>query len=64
MDRRHIVGAITYLLGSTFTVYVILKHNLAGVCFVSFFGQCANRPSLRWISVISMGTTDGIRRGG
>jgi hypothetical protein len=37
MDRRHIVGAITYLLGSTFTVYVILKHNLAGVCFVSFF---------------------------
>lgn len=37
MDRGHIVGAITYLLGSAFTIYVILKHNLAGICFVSFF---------------------------
>jgi hypothetical protein len=37
LDRRHIAGAVTYLAGSAFTVYVILKHNLAGVCFVSFF---------------------------
>lgn len=37
MDRRHIAGAITYMIGSAFTVYVILKHNIAGICFVSFF---------------------------
>lgn len=37
MDREHIAGAITYMLGSAFTIYIILKHNIAGICFVSFF---------------------------
>jgi hypothetical protein len=37
MDREHIAGAITYMFGSAFTVYIILKHNIAGICFVSFF---------------------------
>ena len=43
MDREHIAGAITYMLGSVFTIYIILKHNIAGICFVSFFWALRKR---------------------
>jgi hypothetical protein len=33
----HWFGACVYFMGASFIVYVIVKHNLVGICFVSFF---------------------------
>ncbi|MBT0768409.1 hypothetical protein KIH74_05705 [Kineosporia sp. J2-2] len=42
----HWLGAVTYFAGASFIVYVILKHNIIGICFVSFFA--ATGPLLRY----------------